>query len=311
MGSKKTCAILLVALFLTSIVSFQPVAVKAQQINNANSPPSIEWQRSYGDNDIWGVSNIIQTTDSGYAFVDSGWLHSVGFHPATVYKVDSSGGVQWKQTIYDFEGSTVLQTSDNGFEISGHFIDTEGTFGGITPTLPVGYEGSIVKMDSTGNIKWAENYTNELPNLSIPSSTIQTDDSVFSLQSGSITKVDSNGTLLWQLNSTFTYFNFKSPLQVQLSSLIETSDGSIAALGVGTPYNLPQWDGNIYLIKTEPFLPVPLPTQQPTPIPTANNKQVLTTFSIAALAAVVIAGVGVSLVLLRRHRKTTMPINVE
>jgi len=53
---------------------------------------------------------------------------------------------------------------------------------------------------------------------------------------------------------------------VELCSLIEISDGSLAAIGVVlTVYDMPYY-GMVSLIKTETFLPLPTSTPNPTPI---------------------------------------------
>jgi hypothetical protein len=103
-------------------------------------------------------------------------------------------------------------------------------------------------------------------------------------------------------NLTFTYIGIRFPLT--LSSLIETSDGAIAGLGVGTPRGTPMYEGNIFLVKIEPVLPSPSPTELPTPIPTpiVINKTVLPQI-IIALVFVIAVFVFVSILLYRRNRK--------
>ena len=260
-----------------------------------NSAPTIAWQQEYGDYDTEAVSNLIQTTDGGYAFLDLGWSHGFTLAPSTLYKTDSLGNLQWQKGLGSFTAINFIQTSDEGFEISGNW----NTYP-LSKTTP-----ALIKTDSAGNIQWVQNYTSEPPNLSIPSSTIHADNGVISLGSGNITKVDSNGTLQWQLSAAFTFLGFKTPT-VQLTSLIETSDGSIAALGVGTPYGHPMWEGNIYLVKTETFLPQPSPSALSTPIPTPIAVGDLT-FTLSIPIIVVIIALVFILLLYRRHRKTPYP----
>jgi len=294
MGTKsKSFALVIVALFLTSLVTLQPVSVEAQS-TTMTSAPSIEWQQEYGNYYTEFVSNLIQTIDGGYAFLDLGWNHGFTLAPSTLYKTDSLGNIQWQKHFDYFTAINLIQTSDKGFEISGNW-NTYGTTYQTTPTL--------IKTDSAGNIQWAQNYTSQPPNLNIPSNEIPTDDGgIISLQStGSIIKTDSNGTSQWQLNGTFAYGNFKTPI-IHLSSLIEASDGAIAALGVGTPYSHTAYEGNLFLVKTEPFLPKPssvaLPTPLPTPIVIGNSVLTLVIITVVVIIAFVIF-----LLIFRRHRK--------
>jgi hypothetical protein len=71
MGSNsKTLGLVLVILFFTSLVFLPSSTVKAQPTNQA---PSLEFQKEYGDSRTEVVSNLIQTSDGGYAFMDIGW----------------------------------------------------------------------------------------------------------------------------------------------------------------------------------------------------------------------------------------------
>ena len=193
-----------------------------------------------------------------------------------------------------------------------------GTTYQTTPTL--------VKLNSKGDIQWFEN-TSTVLNLAIASSNIQTSDGGFAYfeagnavlnpptatVSPTLVKTDSNNNTQWILNLPYSgpanYENGTITFPFRIFSIIETSDGALACLGIADPYLSPQglW-GFIYLIKTAPFLPLPsrspLPTPlpSPTPAPTiiALNEQIL----IIALITVVVA-LSIVLLIYRRHRKTT------
>jgi hypothetical protein len=69
---------------------------------------------------------------------------------------------------------------------------------------------------------------------------------------------------------TFNYTESSGRLYpLSLVSLIETSDGALAILAVGEYHSGIARTGRIYLIKTEPFLPLPTQTPLPTPMPTS------------------------------------------
>ena len=85
--------------------------------------------------------------------------------------------------------------------------------------------------------------------------------------------------------------------------MIETSDGALAALGVGTYFSGNPRTGRIYLIKTEPFLPLPSQTPLPTPMPTslpALPGEVTRVILVIVVVAVVI---GVGLLIYFKKRK--------
>lgn len=94
-----------------------------------------------------------------------------------------------------------------------------------------------------------------------------------------------------------------------LFSLIETSDGAIAVLGVDNPaYSRNVW-GSIFLAKTEPFLPIPAPSELPTPISTpistSPGGNLILNLATPIIIAVLIAAIIISVLLFRRHRKTS------
>jgi hypothetical protein len=243
--------------------AFDQTTVIAQSIST--SPPVMEWEHEYGYHFTEITSGLIQTIDGGYVFIDIGWSHGHTLAPSVLYKTDSHGNVEWQKRFNTYEK---------------------------TPTL--------IKCDSTGNIQWVQNYTSKLPAISGSSSKIVLyDGSVISIESGNIVKKDSNGTLQWQIESKFSYYGDS---QTELSSLIVTSDGAIAVLGVKVPVGSSMWAGNMYLIKTESFLPKPSPMVLPTPIPTPITIS-NSTLTLAILTIVVIIAFVISLLLFRRHRK--------
>jgi len=312
--SKRVGTMLILAVAVSLLLSTEFLTgVSSQTAGSASvSAPATEWQREYGEKEYVdkfdigeSTTNLIQTSDGGYAFLSHAWGHQVTFRPSTLYKVDSSGIMQWNKTIPFLSALTLIQTNDEGYEISGYW----STYG-----IGVAYEHTptLVKTDVQGNLQWVANYSS-VPDLGIASTSIQTSDGGFAylqsgmtslwgrftIPSGSIVKTDSNNNTQWVKNLTYpsTYGN----LPLVLSSLIETSDGALAGLGVGSR-GLGDYDGRIYLIKTEAFLPlpsqVPLPTPLPTPFPTLTVE-----VTIAILAIVVVIAVALSLSFLRKRKQ--------
>jgi hypothetical protein len=304
----KPLALLLVTLFLLLMAAIQQTFVTGQQSNQA---PNVELQKEFGDDRTASVSNLIQTSDGGYAFVDTGWGHSIGFQPATVYKLDSSIRVQWTKILDGFVGSIIIETNDGGYEISGVFLIGRYAEGGV-PNMPVGYLSSIIKIDSQGGIEWIENYTSSPPILSVVTSSIQTSDGGFAyITNGSIIKSDSSNNTQWTKELPLYFTRYIYP--PDLLSLIETSDGSIAVLGVDNLDYNDIYTGNIYFAKTDPFLPAPSPTQLPTSmlIPTPTSASIPTPiptvpeFPILVILPLFFFMLTIAVVL--RHRKTNIP----
>jgi len=304
------------------------------QTSSSTSPPAIQWQKSYGLGSTELVSNLIQTSDGGYAFLDCGKSYQVTFTPSTLYKLDSSGNMQWNKTINLFTASNLIQTSDGGYEIAGYW-NTYGTTYQWTPTL--------IKLNSQGDIQWYGNTSTALDeaqwsevsprvlNLATASSNIQTSDAGFVyFEAGNgvlntpysttvpptLVKTDSNNNtqLIENLTSSGYIINFP----FENVSLIETSDGGLAGLGIANSYRLPQglW-GFIYVIKTAPFLPLPsqspLPTPLPSPTPSPTPTPTMITFNeqilINAVVAVIVA-TSIVLLIYRSHRKQDKKINL-
>jgi hypothetical protein len=298
-----------------SLIILQPTLVSAQT-TSSTSPPATQWQKLYGSQFTVAISNLIQTSDGGYAFLDCGLSYQTLFFSSTLYKLDSSGNMQWNKTINLFTASNLIQTSDGGYEIAGEW-NTYGTTYLTTPTL--------IKLNSKGDIQWYEN-TSTVLNLAIASSNIQTSDDGFAYfeagnavlnpptatVSPTLVKTDSNNNTQWIENLTYSgplnYENGTIWFPFKIFSLTETSDGALAGLGIADPLLAPQgfW-GFIYLIKTAPFLPLPSQSPLPTPLPSPTpapfmitvNEQIL----IIALIAVVVA-LSIVLLIYRQHRKT-------
>jgi len=298
---RKSMGVLFILAFAVSLLfSTELVTNVSSQASGSESVsvPAIAWQKDYGYNgvdDEIGVesaSNLIQTSDGGYVFMDLGWFHQTNFVPSTIYKVNSSGGIEWKKTIKFLNASTIIQTNDEGYEISGRW-STYGTT--YTPT--------IIKTDSQGTIQWVANYSS-VPDLGVSSTMIQTSDGGFAYWTdGSVTKTDSKNNTEWIKILTYptldAYPTYIYPLK--LSSLIETSDGALAALGVGYRLLNNPLTGKIYLIKTESFLPLPSQAPLPTPLPTPSPT--LTVEVKIAILVIVVAIVVACLLFFLRKRK--------
>jgi hypothetical protein len=235
MGNLKSATLVLVILFLIPSVTLQQTNVKAQASNI--SAPATEWQQEYGDSNIEidRISNVVQTSDGGYAFLSLGWNHQMSTLPPILFKVDSLGNEQWQKTIHSFGAYSFATTRDNGFAVLGIW--------NWDPNSNAPKVHTLIKLDSGGNMQWSRNLTIQNPYMSIPISVIQADDGGFALlyqisnyQEGydlswaSIIRTDSTGDLLWQE----PYYS--NATHIELQGLIQTKDRGYAIFG-STSFN--------------------------------------------------------------------------
>lgn len=253
-----------------------------------NSAGTQLWNRTYGEFGDTETSSVIQTGDGGYALAGkSNAYGSAGEYDFIVVKADASGNQQWLKTFGgaggDSEASSLIQTIDGGYVLAGS-----------TTAYGLGGEDAwLVKIDSSGNLVWTHTYggTGMLPNFygnltgspiagsngtadDYAYSVIQTSDGGLAFVGASSTvpppniaitsvwlvKTDQSGSEAW--NETFgdPFFTWAG------NSLIEASDGSFAIAGYKQEPGFP-WEGNYYIVKTEPSLPLP---SSPTASPTAT-----------------------------------------
>ena len=204
MGTKsKNIALLIVVLLLVFVATFQQTAVA--QPTNSSIVPATLWQQNYRDYDVLvggrTLSNLIQTSDEGFAFLSLGYPRQGLLHPATLFKVNSTGNIEWVKTLDSFTASNISQTSDGGYNISGNWRPAESVY----LLIP-----ALIKTDSNGNIQWSENYSStpiieEYTNKSLVSTIIPTSDGGFAyIRGANIVKTDSKNQTQWEKHVTYT-----------------------------------------------------------------------------------------------------------
>lgn len=134
------------------------------QVSIYSQIPVIQWEKSFGGSLEDNGFDIIVTNDGGYIMVGStlstdaiplGNHH--GNYDVYVIKTTNTGVVEWQKTIggsnYDV-GTSVSQTADNGYIISGY---TSSNGGDITSNF--GFSDCLViKLDELGSIQWSKTY---------------------------------------------------------------------------------------------------------------------------------------------------------
>ena len=224
--------LLLTSLFLTinSSGGTSEQAVHAQVVlstsaSTAPVPPALEWEKilpNAGDT----ANCIIQTSDGGYAVVGLSNSKSSGVQArGYLFKLDSSGNMQWNQSYDTGNILVILQTKDGGYVLDGI--------------------GKLIKTDSDGIVQW------ETHSSAYMASMVQTGDGGYAL-AGFIgddiadfwlAKVDSTGTMLW--NKTYGGTG-----DDRAYSIVQSNDGGYVLAGksnsfsVGTEYDF-------WLVKTD------------------------------------------------------------
>jgi hypothetical protein len=108
---------------------------------HATQPPAVQWTKTFLD----GCRCVQQTADAGYVAVGSVETDSDRI-AAMIVKLDSSGAVQWVDTIKTYGGivaSSVVQTSDGGYIVAGAGGETD-TSGSNTCLIRIGALGSVL-----------------------------------------------------------------------------------------------------------------------------------------------------------------------
>ncbi len=201
------------------------------------------WTRTYGGEKQDYGYDVQQTTDGGYVIVGSTVSFGNGSTDIYLIKTDNYGDTLWTKTFgqeYIDMGSSVQQTSDEGFIITGDYY-----FYGLSILL-------LIKTDNNGDELWTKYYT--VGDISQGYSVQQTSDGGF-IVTGAIKsfgneysdvylmKTDNNGDTLW----TRTY---GGDIDDNGSSVQQTSDGGYIIAGMtesfGNFYSM-----DVYLIKTD------------------------------------------------------------
>jgi hypothetical protein len=170
-----------------------------------------EWSQYYG-NILQGyveTANDVVQTDDGYVFAgtNNDYVGGLGSRIWLV-KTDEDGEVSWEKILADGVGSSVRQTLDNGFIVSGHNDD------GML----------LIKTDDSGNVVWEKTFGEPFDE---GMNAIQTSDGGYVLAGSKLIKTDSDGNMIWENDYEGQSVKETSDGGYILSSLIKVDSNGI------------------------------------------------------------------------------------
>jgi len=195
------------------------------------------WTRRYGGDDCDGAQSIQQTLDGGYII----GIQTLSFAPTEriyLVKIDSQGDTLWTK-LYNYQYvSSVQETSDSGYVITGH-------------ADPSSFDVLLIKTDAYGDTLWTKMYGGTADDQA--NAIYQTLDGGYivtgytqSFGAGNsdvyLIKTDMNGDTIW----TQTYGGTSSESGY---SVIQDSEGGYIIAASTTSFG--GGSGDAYLIKTD------------------------------------------------------------
>lgn len=216
-----------------------------------DSSNNLQWQQTYGGSDDDRGSNLIQTTDGGYAILgysksnDGDISVNNGFEDFWISKLDASGAITWEKS-FGFagvdNGISLIQTNDGGYLLSG-VLDVSASGGeGNSKSGNVKHAGGdywIIKIDSNGEKQWSKFFGGSFTDT--PYSAIQTQDNDYIIVGSSdsadfnissnigsydfwIIKISESGNLIWEKS-------FGGSEIDEARGIVASSDGNYVIVG--------------------------------------------------------------------------------
>lgn len=190
-----------------------------------NAENEIEWNKTFGGTADDKGSDIIQTTDGGFAILGSSFSNdedvsgNQGQNDYWLAKLDASGNILWQKS-YGYQGAdygiSVIQTSDSGYLVTGVLDVTASNGEGNTSRTSNRHAGGdywAIKLDASGTIEWSKYYGGLFTDT--PEGIVETDDNEFIIVGGSdsmdtdissnigsydfwVVKISNTGAIVWE-----------------------------------------------------------------------------------------------------------------
>ena len=223
-----------------------------------DSTNQLQWQKTYGGSTDDRGTDLIQTTDNGYAVIgksksnDLDVSENAGFDDFWVSKLDSSGAITWEYS-FGFAGTdvpySIIQTNDNGYLLSG-VLDVSASNGlGDRNSIFNRHAGGdywVIKLDASGSKQWSNYYGGNFTETAYDA--IQTEDDGYIIVGSSdsndvditnnrgsydfwVIKISATGLLIWEKS-------FGGSEIDEARAISPTSDGNYIIVGDSRSSNL-------------------------------------------------------------------------
>lgn len=133
-----------------------------------NSESELQWNKTYGGTADDRGKDIVQTNDGGYAILGSSYSNdhdvsgNAGQEDYWLAKLDALGTISWQKS-FGYSGTdsgiSVIQTSDNGYLISGVLDVTASNGEGNTSKNSNKHAGGdywVLKLSASGDLQWSK-----------------------------------------------------------------------------------------------------------------------------------------------------------
>ena len=208
------------------------------------------WSKTFGGSKDDRGEDIITTKDGGFALLgysqstDNDVTSNAGSKDFWVLKLTSSGTLSWQKN-FGFLGSdygtTLLETNDNGYLITGVLDVTASNGQGNSRSTQKHAGGNIwaINLNNSGDLEWSKYYGGS--STDIPLGVVKTIDNGFIIAGSSdsadrditnnkggydfwILKIEANGTVVWGKN-------FGGSEIDEASAITQTNDGNFIVVG--------------------------------------------------------------------------------
>ena len=185
----------------------------------------LQWQKTYGGSLDDRGSDIIQTSDGGFAILgysfsnDGDTTENAGLQDYWLVKLDVNGNISWEKS-FGYQGAdsgiTMTETNDQGFLVTG-ILDVTASGGegnsSRNANRHAGGDYWALKLDISGNLEWSHYFGGNFTDT--PYGVIQTDDNGYIVVGSSdsedtdissnigtydfwVIKISESGDLVWE-----------------------------------------------------------------------------------------------------------------
>lgn len=204
------------------------------------------WNQTFEGPEGDYASDLVQTTDGGFAFVGTTWSDMVdGLADVCLVKTDANGVIQWNRTYEEtgiVHASSLVQTQDGGFALAGTKYGSNSDIW-------------VAKTETNGEIFWSQTYGGIWNEEA--STLIETTDGGLAF-AGTTSSFGAGGVDMWLVKTNMngviewhTAYGGTKTDDLDATNLIQTPDGGFTLAGVITSYGVGGPAEDICLVKTD------------------------------------------------------------